>query len=196
MWDEMQDVISDSIAVYRESLPVLILSLFGGVIAGTILGGDGMRNAFAAIPGLLLMIPAIMAMRGNIYGAMGARIATALHQGIIEPELRRQDRLQTVIIAAIVNGLTLAVFIAVSSRTILYVFGLPSASLGTLLAVTLVSTVLSAVAMIGTLVTLLFWGFRRDMDPNVLNGPIVTTAGDVFGVTFIYIAVFLVEVII
>ncbi len=194
MWDEVRAIISDSTAVYRESFPVLVVSLFGGIVAGTILGGEGMRNAFATIPGLLLMIPAIMAMRGNIYGAMGARIATALHQGFIEPELHRQERLQTVIAAALINGITLAVFIAASSRVILVLLGLPSATFTTLLFVTLTATALSAVAMTTTLVTLLFWGFRHDMDPNILNGPIVTTAGDVFGVTFIYIAVLLVEV--
>jgi mgtE-like transporter len=34
-----------------------------------------------------------------------------------------------------------------------------------------------------------FGGFRRGFNPDTLVGPIVTTAGDVFGVVFLWLAV-------
>ncbi len=191
----LRDAVVQGSEVYRESLPVLLASTAGGLVAGTVLGGEGMRHAFETIPGLFLMLPAIMAMRGNIFGAMGARIATALHQGLIEPEFTRQDRLETAITVTMVNGVTMSVFIAVSSRILLHLLGMPSASVFMLLGVTLIASLLSAVVMTAILVSLLFIGFRRNMDPNILNGPIVTTSGDIFEVLFIYVAVMIVGVV-
>jgi len=34
-----------------------------------------------------------------------------------------------------------------------------------------------------------FAGYRRGYNPDTLVGPIVTTAGDVFGVSFLFLAV-------
>ena len=74
---------------YFEGLPALVLSSFGGIIAGIILGG--MKAEIQAVPGLLVLIPALLAIRGNVYGSLGARLSTGLHQGLIEPKISFSD---------------------------------------------------------------------------------------------------------
>lgn len=191
----MRSILQEAVKRYLEAFPVLLLSTAGGIIAGTVLSGEGMQQAFASIPGLLLMIPAIMATRGNIYGSLGARIGTALHQGLIEPRFTVQRRLVVAVIAAFINGLSVAVFVAVSSKGLLMLMGAPSASILKLLFITSITAFLSAFVMSGLLIVLLFVGYRHDLNPDVLTGPIVTTAGDIFGVLFIYIAVILTGVV-
>ncbi len=71
----------DAWRIYRESLPILVVSLAGGIFAGSVLGSAGMTEGFERFPGLLLLLPAFLATRGNVYGAMGARISSGLHQG-------------------------------------------------------------------------------------------------------------------
>lgn len=193
--DMVRDTLSIGKEVYRESLPILLAALGGGIIAGSILGEEQMMDAFETIPGLLLMLPALMDERGNIFGAMGARIATGLHQGLIEPRFTWQDRLQTVFLAALINTLFLAVFVAGSSVIILNLLGMSAAPFTTLVSITLIAGLLNAVTMPVILVTLLFLGHQRGWDPNILNGPIVTTAGDIFGIGYLYIAVILVGVV-
>jgi mgtE-like transporter len=51
-----------------------------------------------------------------------------------------------------------------------------------------VAGVLTSILMIAGLVSPVFLAFRRGLDPDNLIGPTVTTLGDIFGVTFLYIA--------
>ncbi len=52
--------------------------------AGALLGMTGMAAAddtLRDLPGLLLLVPGAIALRGNVFGAMGSRLGTAVHAG-------------------------------------------------------------------------------------------------------------------
>ena len=173
---------------YREAVPALAASAAGGLLAGVVLGG--MRTEFRAVPGLLVLVPALLATRGNVYGSLGARLATGLHQGLVQPHVRAADpRLYRAIAAAILNGLLASSFAAVVAVAALTALGGSAAPLSTLLAVAVISALLSGVALSLTVVLVVFAGYRRGYNPDPLVGPIVTTAGDVFGVAFLLLAV-------
>lgn len=176
--------------IYRESLPILVVSLVGGILAGTVLGTDGMREAFTDYPGLLILLPAFLATRGNVYGAMGARISSGLHQGLLEPEFSRDDRLVAAVVSSFVNGIGISVFIGILAWVVVGLLpGREPALLAELVLITLISGVLTSIVLIGGLLLLVFEGYRRGVDPDNLIGPIVTTLGDVFGVVFLFVAV-------
>ena len=99
--------------VYRQGLPVILVSLVAGLFAGTILGTETMRSFIADVPGLLLLLPAFLATRGGVYGSLGARLSTGLHQGLIEPRFQLDRRLTKAIVASFINGMSVSVFIAV-----------------------------------------------------------------------------------
>jgi mgtE-like transporter len=188
-------VVSEAARVYRESVLILFVSLAGGLFAGSVIGTDGMTEAFTEYPGLLFLLPAFLATRGNVYGALGARISTGLHQGLIEPRFVRDRRLANAVAASFVNGVTISVFVGVASWLILRSLGRESASLTELIGVTLVAGLLTSVVMIVGLLALVFAGYRRGVDPDNLVGPVVTTLGDMFGVVFLYAGVVVVEAI-
>ena len=177
-----------AVRAYREGLPALAASVFGGLLAGLVLGG--MRGELRAVPGLLVLIPALLATRGNVYGSLGARIATGLHQGLVEPRVNLgDDRLRGAVAAAIGNGLLASAFAATVAFLVLTVLSRNPAPLPTLLGVALVAGLFSGVALSSVVVVLVFAGYRRGRDPDTLVGPIVTTAGDVFGLAFLVLAV-------
>lgn len=174
--------------VYRQSLPVVFVSLVAGLFAGTLLGTEAMREGIESVPGLLLLLPAFLATRGGVYGTLGARLSTALHQGLIEPRFEWSGRLRNAVVASFLNGIAVSVFIAVLAWAVTLAVG-QSASLLELVVVLLVAALLSAVAMIGVLLTVIFRGYRRGLDPDNVIGPVVTTVGDVFGVAFLLVGV-------
>jgi mgtE-like transporter len=177
-----------AVEAYREALPALAASLVGGLLAGAVLGG--MRAELRAVPGLLVLVPALLATRGNVYGSLGARIATALHQGLIEPRVRTGDeRLRAAAAAALANGLLASAFAATVTYLVLSGFGAPVASLPRLVAVALVAGLLSGGVLVAVVVTVVFAGYRRGRNPDTLVGPLVTTTGDVFGMLFLLAAV-------
>ncbi|WP_436346682.1 magnesium transporter [Natronorubrum sp. FCH18a] len=174
--------------VYREALPVILVSLVAGLFAGTLLGTETMREGIESVPGILLLLPAFLATRGGVYGSLGARLSSGLHQGLIDPHFEWSDRLRNAIVASFLNGMIVSVFIAVLAWSVLLVLG-RGGSLFELLIVLIVAALLSAVAMLGVLLTVIFKGYRRGLDPDNVVGPVVTTVGDVFGVIFLLIGI-------
>ena len=177
-----------AVAAYREGLPALAASAVGGLVAGVVLGG--MRAEFQAVSGLLVLVPALLATRGNVYGSLGARLATGLHQGLVTPQLRDADaRLYRAVAAAILNGLLASSVAAVAAVWALSALGGDPDPLWRLLAIALLAGLLSGIVLSVTVVAVVFAGYRRGYNPDTLVGPIVTTAGDVFGVAFLLFAV-------
>jgi mgtE-like transporter len=187
--------VREAARVYRESLAILVVSLAGGLFAGSFIGTEGMTETFANYPGLFLLLPAFLATRGNVYGALGARISTGLHQGLIEPRFELNRRLINAVTASFINGVTVSVFIGAMSWLILRALGRQSAALYELVGVTLVAGLLTSVVMVVGLLGLVFGGYKRGIDPDNLVGPIVTTLGDMFGVVFLYAGVVVVEAV-
>lgn len=172
---------------YREALPVLAVSAVGGLFAGVVLGG--MERELAAVPGLLLLVPALLATRGNVYGSLGARLASALHQGIIEPRFDRGDeRLRAAVTAALANGLVVSGIAAVAGFALLAAVGRPHATLSTLVGIALLAGLVSGLLLTVAVVGVVFLGYRRGLNPDTLAGPVVTTTGDVVGVATLLVA--------
>jgi mgtE-like transporter len=181
--------------IYRESIGILGVSLLGGLFAGMVLGSDAMRSAFTQYPGLLLLLPAFLATRGNVYGAFGARISSGLHQGLIDPEFEFDERLLNAVIASFVNGIGISIFIGFFSWGILQVLGRESARLAELVGITFLAGLLTSVVLVFGLLVLVFGSYESGYDPDNLIGPIVTMLGDIFGVVFLYVAIVVVGVV-
>ncbi|WP_255198412.1 magnesium transporter [Halorarius litoreus] len=172
---------------YREALPILAVSAVGGLFAGVVLGG--MQAELSAVPGLLLLVPALLATRGNVYGSLGARLASALHQGIIEPRFDvGNERLRSAIAAAVANGLVVSTFAATTAFLLLLLLGRPRAALPVLVGIAVLSGLISGSVLIVAVVSVVFVGYRRGLNPDTLAGPVVTTTGDVVGVATLLLA--------
>lgn len=181
-------------SIYREALPVLLVALCGGLFAGLVLAG--LLDSVAEFPGLLVMVPVFLATRGNVYGALGGRIASGLHQGLLEPRFAWSDRLVNAVVASVINAVGISVVIGVISWAALTLLGRDPAPLGELVGIVLIAGVLTAGVMIVGLLAVLFAGYRAGRDPDNLVGPVVTTLGDVFGMAFLFLAVMIMEVLV
>jgi mgtE-like transporter len=173
---------------YFEGLPALVLSSFGGIIAGLILGG--MKTELQAIPGLLVLIPALLAIRGNVYGSLGARISTGLHQGLIEPKISFSDhRVNAAVFASFINALFAAAIGAIFAYFLLTFLFEPVAPLRILLSIALIAGIFSGLVLITAVISVIFAAYRNGLNPDTIVGPLVATIGDIFGLLFLLLAV-------
>jgi mgtE-like transporter len=174
-------------AAYRESLPVLALSASGGLFAGVVLGG--MDAELKQVAGLLVLVPALLATRGNVYGSLGARLGSALHQGLVDPTFSTDDkRVNAAVAAALANGVMVSGIAAFLTVALLAVLGRPAAPLSTLVAIALLAGLISGVLLTVAVVSVVFVGYRRGLNPDTLAGPVVTTTGDVVGIATLLVA--------
>ena len=180
-------------SIYREALPILVLALGGGLFAGVVL--ESLIESVERFPGLLVMVPVFLATRGNVYGALGGRIASGLHQGLIAPRFEWNERLVNAVVASFVNGIGISIVIALLTWIALTILGMSVASVWELLGIMLIAGVLTSVVLIFGLLALIFAGYKYGYDPDNLVGPIVTTLGDIFGMVFLLFAVGLIRVI-
>jgi len=178
-------------SIYREALPVLVLALGGGLFAGVAL--EELLASVERFPGLLVMVPVFLATRGNVYGALGGRIASGLHQGLVEPRFEYDRRLANAVLASIINGIGISVVIGLISWITLQLLGRESAHVLELVAIMFLAGTLTSIVLIVGLLGLLFVGYERGYDPDNLVGPIVTTLGDIFGMVFLLCAVIAVD---
>src|SRR4051794_36832999 len=88
------------VVVVRQSLVALVLNTSTSLVAGAFLGS--ITSTFEDLPGLLVLVPAAIGLRGNIFGAFGNRISTSIHAGGFRLAVRRDTVLgQNVLAAAI-----------------------------------------------------------------------------------------------
>ena len=172
---------------YREGLPAIATSAVGGLLAGVILAG--MQDQLAALPGLLVLVPALLATRGNVYGAFASRIASGLHQGLVDPRIRPDERLQTAAAAAMSNNVLASGLAALLTVLILRALGRQVAGLPVMVAIAVLAAFLAGLALSVVVIVVMMLGFRRGIDPDTLVGPLVTTTGDVIGIGFLLVAV-------
>lgn len=177
-------------SIYRQVLPVLFIALFGGLFSGLVL--EAILESVDRFPGLLVMVPVFLATRGNVYGALGGRISSGLHQGMIPPRFEWNSRLVNAVTASFINGIGISFVIAFLTWLVLLFLGWGSAALIEFILIMLIAGVATSIVMIAGLLGIIFVGYKRGYDPDNLVGPIVTTVGDIFGMLFLLIAIRLV----
>src|SRR5438045_5930675 len=72
-------ILAPDAASVGQGMAALLVSSAGDLFAGLTLGA--ITHTLEALPGLLVLIPAAIGMRGNIFGALGSRLGTAIHTG-------------------------------------------------------------------------------------------------------------------
>ena len=91
----------------KQSLPLLVTCGIGGIIAGNTLGA--MINILKEIPGLIVVIPALIALRGNINTTLGSRLGSAYHLGIINSDNLWNEELKQNIIGSLMLSFLMSI---------------------------------------------------------------------------------------
>src|SRR5919109_4789653 len=98
----------------------LVISSLGSLVAGVALGS--ITGTLERLPGLMVMVPAAIGMRGNIFGALGSRLGTSIHSGMYAPTREREGILYQNVIAVTVLTLLISLLLAVLARTMSLAF--------------------------------------------------------------------------
>lgn len=177
----------------RAGFVALLVSAIGSLAAGLTLGA--ITGTLEELPGLLVLVPAAIGMRGNIFGALGSRLGTAIHTGTF----RMSRRLDTVVgqnlAAALALSLAVALLVAILAKGIAVSFGLENTmSIVDFVVISVVGGALSSVVVMVITVGVAALSVRRSWDLDNVSAPIVTTTGDVVTLPSLFLATFLVGI--
>ena len=133
-------------ATLRQGFAANTISAFTSLLAGIVL--INMQGRMESIPGLLILIPVSIGMRGDILGAMAARLGTLVHTGLFEVSRDRNGPLYQNVYAASLLTIVTAVIMGLLARAIAALVGLETVSAWDLVVVAVVGGVLSSAVLL------------------------------------------------
>ncbi|MFV0315650.1 MAG: magnesium transporter [Microthrixaceae bacterium] len=171
----------------RQSLVALGINSLTSLVAGAFLGA--IVGTFEELPGLLVMVPAAIGLRGNIFSTFGNRISTSVHAGSFSPALRRDTIFGQNVLATMSLTVVMSVVLAIVARVVAVAFGVENAiGVLELVLISLVAGVLASLVVLGASVLLAVVAVRRDWDLDNLVAPSVSTLGDVVTIPCLFLA--------
>lgn len=171
----------------RQSLIALGFNSCSSFAAGAVLGS--IVGTFVTLPGLLVMVPAAIGLRGNIFGALGNRISTSIHTGTFRVSFKRESVLSQNILASVSLTLVLSLILAVIAKVVSVGFGIEN-SIGVLdlVVISIVGGLLASFVVLAATVMLSIGAVRRGWDLDNLVAPTVSTLGDVVTIPALFVA--------
>ena len=155
---------------------VIVASSGGLVLAAS-------ESTLSQLPGLLLLLPGAIALRGNIFGSMGSRLGTAAHMGTFGLSYRIDSVLIQNLLASGSLSIISSLILAVLAKGTASAFGLsPAMSLADFIVISVLGGVLSSIALAAVTVVLSVSSVKHEWDLDNVVAPLVTTTGDLLTV--------------
>ncbi len=177
----------------RQSLSALAVSSVTATAAGVLLAA--VTGTLERMPGLLVLVPAAIGMRGDIFGALGSRLATTIHAGTFRATARRDTIVGQNVIAAAVLTLVTAVVLGVMTKVLAPVFGLSGIiGVADLIVVSVVGAELASVVVLMVTLGLATMSTRRGWDLDNVSAPVISAVGDVVTLPALFLASYLVGI--
>lgn len=177
--------------VIKEGLIALLICAVGDLIAGIILGK--MTFFLETFPGLLVIIPGAIGMRGNIFGSFASRLSTNLHIGLISPEFKFSEELNHNIFSSFVLTLVLSIFLGIVAKIFCILLHYQSMELIDFILICTIAGLISNLIMLPITMLVSFKSFEHGWDPDNITSPIIAAFGDLFTLPAIIASIFILK---
>jgi len=173
-------------SIVREALPFELLATVGGVIAGIIF--SGMTDELKMIPGLIVIYPGVLGLRGNISSTLGSRLGSAIHMGLITGFDRHNPELTNNISGSLLLSFITAILLGILGHFVTLALGFESAGAFKLILICVISAMTSGVILSFVAVLLAIGMFRFGFDPDNVVTPSIATIGDIISMLMLFLS--------
>jgi len=167
-----------SSVIIKESFKMLVLAALLTSLGG--LGIQGIKQNLILILPLLIILPALNAMVGNIGTVVSSKFTTALYLGKIRGSALSSPHIKELFLTSLVIAILSAIYISSLSYglAILKGFEFSAPLFLKIISITLISTLLLVFLIFGISVFLGLKIYRAQEDPNNFLIPITTSVAD------------------
>ncbi|MDD1746382.1 MAG: magnesium transporter [Methanomassiliicoccales archaeon] len=169
----------------------LMISSVGDLLAGATLGS--MTETLSELVGLMILIPPAIGMRGNIFGALGSRLGTAMNIGTFELSLRKGSLLRKNFEASLLLTVIMSFLMGVMASAVANLLGVEAEPVEVFVFISVLGGVLAGIVLVCINILVAYVGFRRGWDIDNFSAPIITAAGDVVTLPMLFLAAILVK---
>ncbi|MBI2449445.1 magnesium transporter [Candidatus Pacearchaeota archaeon] len=175
-------------SIFKEVLSSQVVSLLGGLIAGTLIAVY--TDKLLLIPGILILLPGFLEMRGNISGSFSSRLSSGLFLGIIKPNKTTIKLLKGNLIASFL--LALVVSLVLGFLAFLFNYFVFDVLMYEIISLALIAGIIANLIEIPITLFATFYVFKKGHDPNNIMIPFLTTIGDIVSVVSLLIGVIII----
>lgn len=173
---------------FKEIFSSQIISIAGGLIAGSIL--LFFTDQILLIPGLFILLPGFLEVRGNISGTFASRLSSGLFLGVIKPNKYNTKLIRGNLIASF--SLAVLISLVLGFLAFLLTFLIFKIFLFELILIALLAGILANIVEITLTLFATFYIFKKGHDPNNIMGPLLTSTGDVTSIVSLLIAILII----
>ena len=174
-------------SAFKDIFSAQAFSIIGGILAGIVLALY--TDKIFLIPGMLIILPGFMAMRGNISGTFASRISSGLFLKVINPNNANTPLVKGNVRGSFILGIIVSFVLGIVAFIFNYL------TLGILvpliILVPLLAGILSTFFLTPLTLSATLYIFKKGHDPNNIMGPFVTTIGDVTSILSLLIVIFI-----
>ena len=170
----------------RQASIILLFCAIADLLPGVFMGAA--EGLLRTIPGLLIILPPTVGLRGNTFGALAARLGSKLHLGSVEPRVAGNRELRTQITATFFQLMLLSGLIPIVGIIMAGTLGIEIEPLHRLLFISLAAGILSGILMFAISIWITFASFRKGWDPDNVSAPVIATVGDMSTIPLLFLA--------
>lgn len=181
------DLLGPTGGAARQSLVALFFNSFTSFLAGSML--LGFDSTWTRLPPLLILVPAAIGLRGNVFSTLGNRLSTAIHTGTFRISYQPDSVLTQNLVASFALTMLMSVVLAIAAKVI--AVGLGIAQTVSVLDIIVVSTLgglLGSIVVAVATIALTMGAVRFEWDLDNLVAPSVSTLGDVVTIPALWLA--------
>ncbi|WP_457590730.1 magnesium transporter [Geoglobus sp.] len=172
---------------WKITLPALLISLGFNFVSGTFLG-KYFDKLMISYPVLLVVLPGLMGLRGNIFGSLASRFTTALYLGEIQASLRERRVGENIYLSVILSVFPIFLLWIVGTLKTGHIHMAFFALLILFASTVFVSLLLGYSTAIITIVP-----FRRGLDPDSIASPLITSMADLLTIPILIFFILMYE---
>ena len=166
------------LSAVRGAFVAMLLASMASLVAGLTLAS--ITDTLEHLPGLLLLVPAAIAVNGNIFGAVGSRLGTAIHAGTFGMTRGRESVVAQNAAAAVALSLILGVMLAIMAKGVAVAFNVsPTMTIADFVVVSTAGGLLAAVVVLAITLATTAGAVRFGWDLDNVVAPLVTATADV-----------------
>ncbi len=170
-------------------ITALVIAGTADLFAGILLGQ--MEDYLYLIPGMMVLIYSAIGMRGNIFGAMGSRIGTAMNIGTFEMSARKGTLLRSNIESALLLTLVMSIIMgAVTWGVAELLFG-GTISVWNLIFISTFGGFTAGLIVLLFNILIAYLGNRRGWDVDNITAPLIAAIGDIVTMPMIFVSTWL-----
>jgi mgtE-like transporter len=172
--------------VLGETIPLIVFFATIELVSGGFL--STMTKEMEMLPGLLILLPPLLAMRGSIGSSLGARLSSGLHMGVVRTNRVTRDLKTNIYSSLIMSAIMSSILSVMSWAACVFASGV-CIPLEMFVVISVLTGVISGTILTALTVLISIFSFGRGLDPDDVVSPAIGALGDVSTVLCLFIVI-------